>query len=115
MAFLNQPTGYPNIGSDMSRPIQYPYANSNLLTNSPYENYMGRSATYQPTQVQYLKCRPVSSKEEARASQIELDGSLNVFTDVANGKIYTKQINNDGTATFRTYALTADEDPNKSP
>jgi len=51
-----------------------------------------------------LKCRPVSSKEEAMASQIDLDGSLWVFTDIGNGKIYTKQINNDGTASFRTYA-----------
>lgn len=51
-----------------------------------------------------MKCRPVSSKQEAMASQIDLDGSLWVFTDIGNGKIYTKQINNDGTASFRTYA-----------
>jgi len=52
---------------------------------------------------QYLKCRPVSSKEEAIACQIDLDGSLWVLTDIGNGKIYTKQINTDGTATFRTF------------
>lgn len=45
------------------------------------------------------------------ASQIDLDGSLWVFTDVGNGKIYTKQINNDGTATFKTYTWSKDEDP----
>lgn len=115
MAILNNQMGYPNLGNDLSRQVQYPYANNNLITNSPYDNYMGRNVTYQPSQIQYLRCRPVSSKEEARACQIELDGSLNVFTDVANGKIYTKQINNDGTATFKTYALTTDEDPNKTP
>ena len=60
---------------------------------------------------QFLKCRPVSSKEEARAYQIDLDGSLWVFTDLGNGKIYTKQVNNDGTATFKTYAFTEDENP----
>lgn len=38
-----------------------------------------------------------------------MDGSLWVFTDVGNDKIYTKQINNDGTAVFKTYALSQDE------
>lgn len=43
------------------------------------------------------------------ASQIDLDGSLWVFTDVNNGRIYTKQINNDGTASFNTYVYTQEE------
>lgn len=80
----------------------------------PYNMFSGKIGTPQNTmqnQSQFLKCRPVSSKEEAIASQIDLDGSLWVFTDIANGKIYTKQINNDGTATFKTYAYTKDENP----
>ena len=89
-------------------PIQYPY-NNNLILNSPYENYMVRNTSQNA--IQFLKCRPVSSREQARAAQIDLDGSLWVFTDVANGKIYTKQINTDGTATFKTYTFTTDEDP----
>lgn len=56
----------------------------------------------------YLKCRPVSSIEEVRAAQIDLDGSLFVFPDIANQKIYTKQINPDGTAALNTYVLTID-------
>lgn len=56
----------------------------------------------------YLKCRPVSSIEEVRAAQIDLDGSLFVFPDIANQKIYTKQINPDGTAALNTYTLTID-------
>ncbi len=89
-----------------------PYGNTSLLSNSPYDNYMGRGNNSQNNlQSQFLKCRPVSSKEEARASQIDLDGSLWVFTDVGNGKIYTKQINNDGTASFKTYAVAEDETP----
>ena len=35
---------------------------------------------------QFLKGRPVSSLEEARASMIDLDGSLFVFTDIATIK-----------------------------
>ena len=111
MANFNQQMGYPNIGSmQRNTPIQDPYGNNNLIFNTPYNNYMGMNTAQQNNQNQYLKCRPVSSKDEARAFQIDLDGSLWVFTDVGNGKIYTKQINNDGTAAFRTYVLTKDED-----
>ena len=94
-------------------PVQFPYGNSNmLLNNTPYDNYMGRvnvngSQNLLPNQ--FLKCRPVSSKEEARAFQIDLDGSLWVFTDLGNNKIYTKKVNNDGTATFNTYAFIEDD------
>jgi hypothetical protein len=48
----------------------------------------------------------VVSIDEARASQIDLDGSLYVFPDLSNKKIYTKQINIDGTATFNVFELT---------
>ena len=62
----------------------------------------------------YLKCRPVSSIEEARAAQIDLDGSLFVFPDIANQKIYTKQINPDGTASLNIYSLSKDVPPAES-
>ena len=52
-----------------------------------------------------LKGRPVSSFEEARVAQIDLDGSLTFFPDIANKKIYTKRINPDGTAAVLTYTL----------
>lgn len=53
----------------------------------------------------YIKGRPVVSIDEARASQIDLDGSLYVFPDLGNKKIYTKQINLDGTAAFNVFEL----------
>lgn len=53
-----------------------------------------------------LKGRPVSSFDEARVSIIDFDGSVFYFPDLANGKIYTKQINIDGTATTNVYTLT---------
>lgn len=52
-----------------------------------------------------LKGRPVSSVEEARASIIDFDGSVFFFPDLANQRIYTKQINMDGTATLNMYEL----------
>ena len=51
------------------------------------------------------RVRPVSSLEEARASVIDFDGSVFYFPDAANKKIYTKQINLDGTALLNMYVL----------
>lgn len=64
-----------------------------------YNNY-----NYQPTV--NIKGRPVSSLEEVRAAQIDFDGSVFVFPDLAHNKIYTKQINLDGTASLNMYQLT---------
>ena len=50
-----------------------------------------------------LKGRPVSSLEEARAAAIDFDGSVFFFPDLANKRIYTKQINLDGTASLNMY------------
>lgn len=74
-----------------------------------YTNY------YQPTQTQFqpqvrpnqigLKGRPVSSIEEVKASSIDFDGTVFYFPDLANRRIYTKQINMDGTSTLQLYEL----------
>ena len=49
--------------------------------------------------------RPVSSIEEVKACPIDFDGSVFYFTDIANKRIYTKQINLDGTASINLYEL----------
>lgn len=59
-----------------------------------------------------LKGRPVSSFEEARVAQIDLDGSVSIFPDLGNQRIYTKRINLDGTASISTYSL--DEKPTET-
>ena len=51
------------------------------------------------------RIRPVSSIEEVKASMIDFDGSVFYFSDLANKKIYTKQINSDGSATLNVYEL----------
>lgn len=58
-------------------------------------------------QQQGLKGYPVSSIEEARAAVVDFDGSIFLFPDIINKRIYTKQINMDGTATLNMYQLTA--------
>lgn len=52
-----------------------------------------------------LKGRPVTSFEEARVAQVDLDGSISIFPDLGNKRIYTKRINADGTAALHTYIL----------
>lgn len=47
--------------------------------------------------------RPVTSLEEVKACPIDFDGSVFYFTDVANRRIYTKQVGMDGTAIINLY------------
>lgn len=69
----------------------------------PQQTYYQQSVRMQPG----LKGYPVSSLEEARAAVVDFDGSIFIFPDVVNKRIYTKQINIDGTATLNMYELTA--------
>ena len=75
------------------------YSNQNP-TYSYFQNQ-----TYVRPQAPILKGRPVSSIEEAKAAAIDFDGSVFYFPDLANKRIYTKQINLDGTATMSMYEL----------
>lgn len=62
----------------------------------------------------FLSGRPVTNVDEARGAMISLDGSLNIFTNIPNKKIYTKQIDNDGNAMFNTYVLDETPEPEKT-
>ena len=82
-----------------------------------YQGFGNNTGYYQPSSRQQttqslmpqaqpfigLKGRPVSSLEEARAAAIDFDGSVFFFPDLANKRIYTKQINLDGTASMNMY------------
>jgi hypothetical protein len=88
---LQQPNGY--------YPSYYAATAPTIRTDVPA--YM----MPQPAPAAIIKGRPVSSLEEARVAQIDLDGSVSIFPDLGNKKIYTKRINADGTATLHTYSL----------
>lgn len=106
----------------MYNPLQYGQSSMQRVqgyTPEPYSYGQNPILNYQP---QYptqqaintgLKGRAVTSLEEARASQIDLDGSLHVFTDIANGRIYTKQLGMNGQAIFNTYVLAPQENNNE--
>lgn len=69
-----------------------------------YNYYPQQPINYGSTQ-QGLKGRPVSSFEEVKAVPIDFDGSIFYFPDVANKRIYTKQIGIDGAASVLVYEL----------
>ena len=77
----------------------YNYYPQNQNPQVAKPQYLYRQA---PT-VQGLKGRPVASLDEVRATSIDFDGSIFYFPDLANRRIYTKQINIDGTATLNMY------------
>ena len=82
---------------------------TNYQQNVPYYQ-QSQSGLRQPVsqvnyQPPYLKGRLVSSLEEAKAASIDFDGSIFYFPDLANRRIYTKQINLDGTATLNMYEI----------
>lgn len=87
-----QPNGY--------YPYSYPAAMSPMARPEATTYMMPQSAI--PA---LIKGRPVSSLEEAKVAQVDLDGSISIFPDLGNKKIYTKRINADGTATLQTYSL----------
>ena len=70
-----------------------------------YPNYYPQVQQPVRPQIPSLRGRPVSSLDEVRATSIDFDGSIFFFPDVANKRIYTKQINLDGTAAINMYEL----------
>lgn len=74
-----------------------------------YNPSFASNFTAQPQQMQMtqfnLKGKPVTSIEEVKGCMIDFDGSVFYFPDIANKRIYTKQINLDGTSTLKVYGL----------
>ena len=83
--------------------VNYPYYMPQQFAATPYMPQQ-RMQYVEQSQIG-IKGRPVSSIEEVKAASIDFDGSVFFFPDLANKKIYTKQINLDGTSTLNIYEL----------
>lgn len=79
--------------------------NYNYLQQQPYMPSQNQSQKFYWQVPPVPVVRPVSSIEEVKASPIDFDGSVFYFPDLANKRIYTKQINMDGTAAINMYEL----------
>ena len=83
--------------------VNYPYYSPQV--QYPYMAAPPQRIPYAEQPQIGIKGRPVSSVEEVKAISIDFDGSVFFFPDLANQKIYTKQINLDGTSTINIYSL----------
>ena len=92
---------YPQVQQPMGQQVVPNYTQPNYLRTAQSQNG--------------LKGRLVSSLEDARATPIAFDGSIFYFPDLANKRIYTKQINMDGTATLNMYELRETPAMNETP
>ena len=77
--------------------------NAYYYPNQPQQSYAPRQVPYEMSQQNLLKGRFVSSVDEVRAAQVDFDGSVFVFPDMANKKIYTKQIDLNGNVKLEEY------------
>lgn len=85
------------MGNNINPYLQYQYPQQN---NRPqyYENQFNNNFG--------LKGRQVSSIDEVKAMTIDFDGTIFYFPDLANNKIYTKQVNPmNGIAQMQVYEL----------
>lgn len=98
----------------MNFPQYNPYQSYNSL--APYQQrydqmqqqYPQNNQQFQTQQTMPVNIKgwPVASEDDARKAMIELDGSVFIFPDIQNGKVYSKQINTaDFSPIFRTYQL----------
>ena len=81
--------GYPQIQANYPQtfPQRYPQQQMQIPVNN------------------IVKGRVVTGIEEARAAQVELDGTPSYFPSLGEGKIYVKYIGMDGLPVFQTFIV----------
>ena len=112
--------------------MQYPYDmtgryNAGMYDPNAYVNYMQAQQRLNQLQPQipqpmqtpiqnekFFKTLPVTSFDEAKAAMISFDGSLNIYVDTQHGKIYTKQLTNNGLAELKVYTLSKEDKPSEN-
>lgn len=88
---------------NMMYPNNYYQPSTTQLRTAANGTYINSNVV--PQQSYNLRGRPVASFDEVKATTIDFDGSVFFFPDLANKRIYTKQINIDGTPSYNVYEL----------
>lgn len=81
------------------------YAGPSNITAMYQRQQMPMTSPQMPSQQPYLKGRVVTSVEEVRASQVDLDGSVTYFACPGEGRIYAKGIDMQGLPYILVYEL----------
>ena len=82
-----------------------PLMQQRLNTLQGYQQQMYQPAPQLVTNCHQLKGRLVTGVEEARAAQIDLDGSSTFFPCPAKGEVYEKAVDLNGLPVLRVYTL----------
>ena len=94
------------------QPAYNPYASS--MPFPPRQDYVGTQGCIQQSNLvnaslqnqQSFSCRPVTSREEAVAAQIDFMGPGTIMPDLGHGMIYLKRFNpNTGSSDFLLFTL----------
>lgn len=64
---------------------------------------------------QLIKPFYVTSRQEAEASQTPFDGSVHIYVNTAKNEIYTKKLQNDGSAEFKIFKVFVGEEKEVKP
>lgn len=62
----------------------------------------------------FLKGRMVTSIDEAKAAQFDLDGSITFFPSLNEGKVYAKTLDNNGLPVFMQFIIQQDPQPQQN-
>lgn len=100
---------YGNFGNYGYNPFSYgapqpAQQRLNELQQQAYPQY-SPGVPQGPQNAQMLKGRVVGSVEEAKAAQVDLDGSVTYFASPGEGKIYAKSIGMNGLPVFNIYEI----------
>ena len=88
-----------------------PYYQNYNIPQYQMNNHIDQNQMYAGGAQPFLKGKSVVSIDEARAAQVDFDGSVFIFPDITNGCIYTKQATPTGII-FNKYVL---EEQNAKP
>lgn len=103
------PAANPMIGGQMQPSMnrygmQQPSYPQNGYQQPYTQQYNSYPQAANPVQA-IIKGRIVTGMEEARAAQVDLDGTISYFPSPAENKIYVKYVGMDGIAVFNVYNL----------
>ena len=103
---------YPNNNYFGQGYMNYPYFNMN---QSGQQGFQQGQQVMPPNKPQMPKTAFVASFDEVKSAAVDYDGSLNVFVDTQQDRIYTKQFTNERKVDSKVFILSKDEPREISP
>lgn len=107
---------YPNNNNYFGQGyMNYPYFNMNPSGQQGFQQGQQGQQVMPLNKPQMPKIAFVASFDEVKSAAVDYDGSLNVFVDTQQDRIYTKQFTNEGKVDYKVFILSKDEPREISP